>query len=309
MNYRTFLSRCFVLIFLYISSGCGNPDIKYIQDNNMLKAIHYTSDTIENLNYTVYEPVNNEPAGLLIFFHGAGGSADSWQSFGRNIENYWKKEGMAPPLVVSISRGPVWFLTGETSLISQDLINVVREEILLPLETQYKLPEKRTLIGLSMGGFNALSFYVSDPDYFNRILLISPALITVSPFSSSKEVDDYAARTQAYSFKQKIKTLLAGKKIYTGNINTIISNLKTAAATEEDWELINPLQKLEKMKEIPGKFLIASAKKDIYGFQEGIEELRLLLIKENALTDFIEVDDTRHLLTLPEEALSFIAFP
>ena len=126
----------------------------------------------------------------LIFFHGIMDNEHSWekmepQSLVRNIRAF----GQTEPTVLTVSMGPIFFLTGRVLENGKTDVQEV-SETLLKLLAELKLPNPQThpgyydLMGDSMGGHNSLHVFLRNPSFFRRYGLICPANVKVSPFSS-----------------------------------------------------------------------------------------------------------------------------
>lgn len=155
-------------------------------------------------SYCLSKNSNSQPRDILYYFHGLGGSAKSWQipfSSG-NSDHYieqlrkrWSDKNFEAPLVISISFGPAWFLSlpnpspisGMTPLMLEEMIPTVEKTL------GFK-PQRRYMLGQSMGGHNALELYMNKPKMFDRVALLCPAVYDLSLHASD---DTWALFTAA----------------------------------------------------------------------------------------------------------------
>lgn len=210
------------------------------------------------------------------FMHGAGGDIDAWKGFARQILRYRKADLL--PAIVAMSLGPKWFLVDHVSdpdikgstLFWKKIIPVVKNSV----------PElgKTVVLGHSMGGFNALAIFTDRPDFWNAIVLVTPAIADISPYASISEKESYVKRTNHPTWKQWIKHLLLNEKKSTEAIDIILANWRRLAKNDKEWRLINPLYRLEEMpRGIRTRFFISCGKNDPFGFLEGAARVTELL--------------------------------
>jgi pimeloyl-ACP methyl ester carboxylesterase len=131
-----------------------------------------------------------------------------------------------------------------------------------------------------MGGFNALSLFLDHPEYWDAVVLLSPAIADLSPYADKEEKIEYLKRTQAYSLKQSLKHMLLGRPFNTDRIDIILANWRGLAKNDMEWKLVNPLYRLQRLsKSSTTEFFLSCGKKDPYGFKEGTKRATTLLNK------------------------------
>jgi predicted esterase len=215
------------------------------------------------------------------FLHGAGGNIESYKGFVRQILRHRNKDVF--PNIIAISIGPKWFLVDHRSdpeingstLFWKKMVPAVKQTV----------PElgKIVALGHSMGGFNALSIFADRPDFWNAVVLVTPAIADLSPYASIGEKEKYVKRTNRRTWKQWMKHWLFNEKKTTEAIDIILENWRQLAKNDKEWRLINPLYRLE---ETPAntntRFFISCGKNDPFGFLEG-SSLALKLLKDSGI--------------------------
>jgi len=144
----------------------------------------------------------NSSRNVLYYFHGIGGNERDWKNheLEKSIVRRWESLGLRPPIVVSVSLGPIWLLTEKGQSTNSGNYEFFRDQIIPEISRRvfaFK-PKENWLLGVSMGGFNAAQFYFKNPEFFTRAALICGAMTQVSPFSSPYTVNAYILRTKAW---------------------------------------------------------------------------------------------------------------
>lgn len=241
-NPMKFLS---VFIFVLISSSLASAKISTTCSDQ-------TSAEGKRFDYCVR--TNTESKALIYFFHGLMGSSNSYKKFMTTpLDPLWEKKGLAVPNVISISFGTNWLLSEAEG--GAQLFKVFKDSVMPTLEKDFQFDQtfKRSIIGMSMGGFNASQVFAKLPNQFERIALLCPAFTTISPWAPQAEVDAYIKRTGAY-------TLL---------VNMAINLAQNEFVKPEMWDAENPFANLAKMAPLNIPTYVAVGDKDQYGFQEG----------------------------------------
>jgi pimeloyl-ACP methyl ester carboxylesterase len=141
--------------------------------------------------YCIDYSANNDD--IIYFFHGTGSNEKRWadSDFKKTFDETFRSKGSSLPTVVSVSLGPAW------ALIEKNYDSFWAE--LVP-SINLKLgatPKRIFLIGESMGGYNAIQLYARFPRFFSGVLLLSPAIWKISPWSSLSEIIEYKNSTGA----------------------------------------------------------------------------------------------------------------
>jgi pimeloyl-ACP methyl ester carboxylesterase len=216
------------------------------------------SDTQGSTSFQFCIDTPAKPSGdILWYFHGAFGSEQFWHDdpTTSNIRRVWEANGQAEPTTISISLGKYWIMTEENK-VYPDFVS----QILPALEAKAGgLHGRRLLMGFSLGGFNAAQLVFHNGTLFQRVVLASPAFITVGPYSTQEEVNGYFERNNI-SFTGHFK------------VNAYLELLGENYATQEIWMANDPLE-LGKNGLPPGTNLyLSAADGDDYGFHEGCSQ-------------------------------------
>lgn len=210
--------------------------------------------TVDGVRFDYCVRTNTDSKALIYFFHGLmGGSGSYKKMIAGAVEPIWEKKGLPLPNVISISFGSNWLISEAEG--GAGLFKVFRDSVQPTLEKQFGFDSsfKRSILGMSMGGFNASQIFTKLPQQFERIGLLCPAFTTISPWAPKAEIEAYIKRTGAY-------TLL---------VNMAINLAQKEFATPEQWDLESPLANLAKMATLNIPVYIGVGDKDQYGFQEG----------------------------------------
>ncbi len=213
-------------------------------------------------SFCINQYIGSSNRDLIYYFHGKDGAAAGWndQAFhsGRLYE-IWKKNGEAPPLVVSISFGKIWLLTENENEVGGGLHNIFKAHVLPEIEKQLQHPvDKRMLAGISMGGLNTLILSMKIKKFYTKAAAICPPISKVSPHSGLWNIFNYF-RKSSTSIKRAIMLWMFSKKFYP---------------TQKIWEANDPLflsQSFEK-EGAPEIYLTCGAKDD-WGCMEGSKSL------------------------------------
>jgi hypothetical protein len=223
------------------------------------------SQEISNLkfNFCLYDPQkSNKSSDIVYFFHGLEGSEKTWftQVLGtRLIHNLWSHWGYNPR-IITVSFGPQWILADNEKY---GYLRFMRTIAIPYLEKKIGGLNQghRHLIGQSMGGFNAAEFSLKFPGFFSKVALLCPAITSVGPYSSYKDLERYIKRTGA-------------------DRNLVYDLIKIGREyfmDQEDWENNNPLSLIRNYQSPKkSKYLISVGVNDDYGFYEGSRKFKLI---------------------------------
>ena len=128
------------------------------------------------------EPGRRFPA--LILLHGLGGEPEDWIGSGgiRQVLDEAIRRGIVEPLIAVMPDGGngywVDWPRGEPdrrygSLVQPDLIGW--------MDSRFRTDGRRAIVGLSMGGFGALSIALRSPESFDAVVSLSGALFVSPP--------------------------------------------------------------------------------------------------------------------------------
>ena len=215
---------------------------------------------------------------VWVYFHGSFGNIDSWKDFYRRVTQYrttreTEQANSSGPVIVSLSFGELWLLTPAERY--DGAMTTVFSETVLPLLEDAVPPESRYVgIGYSMGGFNLLAAYADRPDLWSRIVLLNPALTSLSPYADSREIIDYH-RSSYLGFATRIKLLAGIREEYP--IEEILRNERRFIASDAEWSIANPILRFENssagVSSTDTSFFLSCGKNDPYGFILGSRRL------------------------------------
>lgn len=142
----------------------------------------------------VYTPPGYDRSGssypVLYLLHGNGEAQNGWVMNGRAniILDNGIAEGRVVPMIVVMPQGhalqaanvgPLVRIAGETGMFSPRFPRDLLEDVIPLVERTYRVkpgPEHRAIAGLSMGGGQALSIGLTNPDVFGYVLGFSAAV-------------------------------------------------------------------------------------------------------------------------------------
>lgn len=226
--------------------------------------------TSGNLKYIVYRAENGVSDDIVYHLHGRNLDASIWNDdtyFTSQIQAYWQKTSIRPPTVVVVSYGPVWLLTPKNSTPDSGLLEdfIAR---LPEIETNVGKPNRRILLGESMGGLNVLIAGLSRPETFSKVASLCPGVYRDSPFSDLSVMREMVKRTGA------------DPKIIFG----VTQLAKKYVSNEEEWNSISPISLIERANERYPELYLSCGLYDNYGNFEGTEILANTAIKKGLKT-------------------------
>lgn len=250
----------FLLLYVSLSVHAQVPE-DYLYEEDVPEAergrFYCGTDESQGISYKYCyrDPGSTNSRDIVYFFHGLGGSEKTWhrQVLGtRIIQGVWEVHNYRPR-IVSVSFGPQWLLVNNKRF---PLIPFFTKVIMPTLEKKMGGLKggKRHVIGQSMGGFNGAEVSLKNPGVFSRVALLCPAITTIGPYSSQREIDDYVHRTGAQRDLVE-KSLRISRSVFLN---------------QKDWDEHDPLKLLRKYpSEKKPRFFVSIGKWDDYGFQEG----------------------------------------
>lgn len=195
---------------------------------------------------------------VVYHFHGRNGSADWWNDqtyYTGKVHAQWIEQGVAPPTVVTVSFGKLWLLTERPDEATGGLYRVFIDDVLSRVETE--IPHsigRRSLVGESMGGVNALTVALKSGRLFARAASLCPPIQRVSPFSSASGIFRYVTQTST-SWRRALMMLLFSRKFYPN---------------EEVWANNDPLQLARNyLQPSDVRLYLTCGEKDDWGCMEG----------------------------------------
>jgi len=207
-------------------------------------------------HYCIYSTHGSKNPDVIYHLHGLGLNETSWLTIPlyKAVRATWQFYRYQAPRVVSISFGKSWLVSPKGESPKSGLYEVIMDEVFPFVDRLLPGPMgKKSLIGMSMGGFNGTQIYIRNPYLFEKVALLCPAMATISPYSSKEEFNDYIIRTGASADK----VIMAAE-------------LTREYFTEQDWERNSPLKVASRtMTRGWGQLYIFAGKRDSFGFYEG----------------------------------------
>lgn len=194
-----------------------------------------------------YEPPGPVAPGELVYFlHYATGDERSFGrlGLGRAFYDEYRRLGKPAPRVVTVSYGPHWLVAGDPGLRQ----TVTREEfaaLRARIEADLGPVTRRSVWGMSMGGYNAAAAALAAPGEWSAVALSCPALEAVSPWAP--DAPRVPARAQE------------GRELFTHRL-----------AGEREWRADEPAGRASAAAP---PFLIEWNADDEFGFQDGARAL------------------------------------
>ncbi|MBI3548478.1 MAG: hypothetical protein HY078_05435 [Elusimicrobia bacterium] len=226
---------------------------------------------------------------VLYYLHSVFRDQNSWynQAANKSIRAEWEKKGTPQPTVITVSFGSIWFFTdanGRTPLFVDKIMPMLEQRI-------GGVKGRRLLLGRSMGGFNAIQALLRSPRLFERVALLSPALLAANPHSE-EEVSAYFARHAGHISKMKVRIL--------------INILKAEYANAQAWVENGPLQRLLRGVPKGARYYVSAGTADNYGFYEGAETFAKAAKAQGASVTWVPIEGG-HRDTDPESVARFLA--
>ena len=152
--------------------------------------------TVQNFHYwsaglgmdqsaDVYVPSGEAPRGgwpVLYLLHGLGGSSSDWQLLGgvrETLDRLIAQREIMPLVVVMPSGGNSWYVDSADVNGPGNYATDIGHDLPLAIEGAFQVGRDRThraIAGVSMGGFGALRLALSEPERYDSVAALSPAI-------------------------------------------------------------------------------------------------------------------------------------
>lgn len=216
--------------------------------------------TIENQDYSycVWDPAGQlqglpswrNTVNLVYYWHGVEGRPE--EIFDSTLFTSLRREfGTNMPTLISLSMGPEGVVVGQAAAIGQKLIPALEAK-----RVPRGLRISRQMMGLSMGGHNALRVAGETPSMFKAVHALCPALVSFDP-GDPAEVQNYFHRN-----KETIDITFA---------NEVLRVFRNHFSKPGDWETTNPFALLKKGRYQSMDLFLSVGREDELGFAEGVE--------------------------------------
>lgn len=216
-------------------------------------------DEMGKLRYCVYRARGGTSDNLVYHLHARNLDESVWNDdtyFTALIQAEWQKAGTPPPTVVTVSYGTTWLLAPRGQKPDSGLLEEFMEDI-KRIEAKIGEPDRRLLLGESMGGLNVLVAGLTYPDRFSKIASLCPGVYVNSPFASFSTMREAAERTGA------------NPKIAFG----VWSMARRYLASEAEWKRFSPLELIAKADATYPDLYLSNGLYDGFGNFEGTERL------------------------------------
>lgn len=204
--------------------GSGSPPDQKAREFRTCKAFKI-QDVAKPLQYCSLKlAATKSPTKIIYFLHGAGGGArDVYDPL---VESF--VQNMPEAAVVGISYGPeetIPLKVGQPPTSLKALIYPAMPDIESELGIVQSSDLERDLVGMSLGGFNALNLASRESGWFQKVAVLCPALIGFDPFNDSE--------VQAY--------IQSNPKIQANLVIDLIGKLRQKFVTPENWRIRDPI--------------------------------------------------------------------
>ena len=226
--------------------------------------------------YCVRRPASGAGAGVVYFLHGRGGSASGAITEIADPVFATLRLGARAPWLVAISYGSN-ALVATTSVHDRAVPTTEVNDYALPLiERELGIAGRpdRHLLGLSLGGFNAIDIFGDSPAKFSSLALLCPAVVDINPFDKT-QVDDFKKRNAAI--------------LDPGKSNLALMIVQFTFQDEAHWNISNPMAKIRSGVLAGKPAFVSIGSEDDYGFFEGTEHLSKELDAQGVVHDWAPV--------------------
>ncbi|MBD2840817.1 hypothetical protein IB285_00950 [Erythrobacter sp. KMU-140] len=159
------------------------------------------------LRYCVSRAKGGTNGDVVYHLHGRNLEETIWNDdtyYTGLIQAEWQRTGTLPPTVVTMSYGPTWLLAPNGTQPDSGLLEDFMKRMAL-IEEELGEPERRLLLGESMGGLNVLVAGLTYSSQFDKVAALCPGVYALSPFASFQEMKDAARRNGANGWKRQIE--------------------------------------------------------------------------------------------------------
>lgn len=245
---------------------------------------------MSSYSWCVSTPAGAPASGhVLYYLHGNGGNEKSWATAEHDqLASQWRKYANAPSAVVTVSFGSSWFLTQSAQ---ENFVRKVMPEVEARLGFAVK---KRSLLGESMGGFNASVLALAPQRPFERIAIVCPAVYNINPHASAREISQFVARQPAgTNTKFILKWFDKQRGFY-----------RSAA----EFEALNPVRMPERLTSSSTPLFLLGDEKDSLGVYEGALVMAKAAQKRGLNVQWLSIPNADHCQHTPASSEALAAF-
>ena len=268
-----FIDKSIFLILCISSISFAETSSTMAVDSN-----HFTQEChdFENTRavYCVNRVKGSTSQDVVYFFHGIFMTAKDWpmsSAIYDRVSKNWFKLGVRAPIVISISYGPIWMAVRKNTSPLSGRRDEIANRVIPGIEKSLRLnPTSRVGFGASMGGFNLTQITLRYPYLFNRVALVCPAILNLSPYASFSQVSDFVQLAQSRGTDAKRIYVLMYQIFGLGFL-----------PNENEWSRVNIFNIVKyNIGQLPPLF-ISTGRSDPYGFFEGSKDFVEVMQRQN----------------------------
>lgn len=211
------------------------------------------------LRYCINRDKRGTNGDVLYHLHGRNLEEQAWNDdtyLTAMVQQQWQQSKALPPVVVTLSYGKTWLLTPRGGKPESGLLDDMMAR--LPgIEAKIGTPQRRLLVGESMGGLNVLVAGLSHPSRFAKVAALCPGVYALSPFAPWSEMQVAMARTGGDPKIAMGIRLMANQYL----------------ANDSEWQRVSPLSLIERAASGYPALYLSNGLYDAYGNYEGTERL------------------------------------
>ena len=246
-------------------------------------------------SYCVHTPTYTQANGDIAYLlHGRGLNEHTWNQekyYTGMIQKYWEENKVSPPIVVTVSFGPIWLLAPRGEANESGLAPTFAYGVIPTIETRIGEPKRhRILMGESMGGLNSLMLSLLYPDMFKKVASLCPVIYDASPYDDQSKIDQLIRRTGAD------ENLVMGT----------IALAKQFFANDEEWQAASPLATVQTVNIATApEYYLSCGIDDAFGNFEGNEKFIALAKARGIKVDWRPMYGG-HCVTDPKSVADFL---
>ncbi|WP_131115826.1 alpha/beta hydrolase [Lichenihabitans psoromatis] len=151
-----------------------------------LQPFHYHCAALsKDQTAQVYVPSGQRPATgwpVLFLLHGLNGAGSDWETLGNisaTLDDLIAQKRIRPVLVVMPDAGNSWYVDSGAIGGPGDYATAIGRDLPRAVDAAWPVAKDRlhrAIAGVSMGGYGALRFALSDPDRYGAVAALSPAI-------------------------------------------------------------------------------------------------------------------------------------
>jgi S-formylglutathione hydrolase FrmB len=214
----------------------------------------------QSWDYCVHRSAQTDRRAILYVLHGKNGNAQMWMSssgYPALLQKYWQEDLASPPIIVTVSFGPVWLAKSSANPSTSGVLETFQSEVFKVVEDRVGRPQRRHLLGESMGALNVLALSLSFPKSFNKVAALCPPLFNESPFDEWSTWQSFLMRTGAKP-KDLVTLVTMGRKMFKD---------------DQEWRSFSPMDRVQSASFTKSQhFYISAGLKDGFGLFEGTEQ-------------------------------------